>query len=80
MMLKMSSPILIKLIVDFMQAPLGSDGGMYYGLSLVLGYIIIDIFSALLEEQAAFYEMMLGKFLFIHPFLGIKAKNALVCK
>ena len=62
MMFKMCTPILIKLIVDFMQEPTENDGGLGYGLWLVLGYILIDILSVLLEEQAWFYQMILGKF------------------
>lgn len=61
MCFKMCCPILIKLIVDFMQAPEGKDGGLLYGLGLVLAYILVDILGICLEEQACFSQMILGK-------------------
>lgn len=63
----MGTPILLKLIIDYMQSPYGHDGGMVYGMSLVVLYIIIDIFGVLIEEQACFMQMI----------LGVRTKNAI---
>ena len=52
MVFKMCCPILIKLIVDYMQSPIGEDGGIEYGFLLVFTYIIVDILGVILEEQA----------------------------
>ena len=60
--------MIITLIIEYIQDPKGDDGGVLYGLGLILLYIFIDIFSALLTEN----------FNFIQLTLGAKAKFALV--
>ncbi|CAI2362993.1 unnamed protein product [Moneuplotes crassus] len=60
MFFKMGCPILIKLVVDYMKNPVEDDGGLYYGLALVFGYIAVDVLGFILEEQACFYQMILG--------------------
>ena len=58
---KMLWPILIMLIVNYIQAPQGSDGGLIYGLALVFWYISVDIIGTITEEQAWYLQMIFGK-------------------
>ena len=60
--------MIITLILEYIQDPKGEDGGVFYGVGLVLLYIFIDTFSILLMEQFNFGQLL----------LGVKATNALV--
>ena len=54
-----AQPILTTLILEYIQDQ--SEGrGLYYGLSLVIGYNLLDIISNLLMEQSDFIQMVLG--------------------
>lgn len=53
-------PILITLILEFIQKPPGQDGGIWYGLGLVLAYIVVDLCESLSWEQGSFIQTTLG--------------------
>ena len=58
--LLIAQPILITLILEFIQNPKGKDGGLLYGLILIVFYILFDISANLTMEQGNFIQMMLG--------------------
>ena len=53
-------PILVILILEYIQNPIQSDRGIYYGLGLVIFYNVIDIVSNLIGEQSDFIQALVG--------------------
>ena len=55
-----SQPILLILIIRYMQKPNEYDKGLVYGLSLVITYNIVDIISNLITDQSDFVQSIVG--------------------
>ena len=64
-----SQPILISLILDFIDTDSDSDGGIAYGLLLIIIYILIDLVSNIISEQLNMIQKL----------LQIKIKNGIIC-
>ena len=64
-----SQPILISLILDFIDTDSDSDGGTAYGLLLIIIYILIDLVSNIISEQLNMIQKL----------LQIKIKNGIIC-
>ena len=58
--MQISQPLLITEILYFIEAPKGKDGGLYYGLSLILIYLLIDIAQNLVWMQGNFLQSILS--------------------
>ena len=56
-----SQPLIVTLILKYIQDPKGEDGGIIYGLGLVLLYISIDVSAFLLIERYVFIQLVLGE-------------------
>jgi ABC-type multidrug transport system fused ATPase/permease subunit len=55
-----SSPILVSKIVTFMETPSGEDGGMWLGITYLAAFIFLGTAANVLDEQANFYQGILG--------------------
>ena len=62
-------PILISLILDYIDTDSQSDGGIGYGLFLVIIYVMLDFMSNIISEQINIIQKL----------LQIKVKNGIVC-
>ena len=63
-----SKPLIITLILEYIEDPKGEDGGVYYGLGLVLSFVLIGVVENIITEQFNFNQRILGE----------KAKYALI--
>jgi len=64
-----TQPILISLIIEFIEKPKGQDGGLFYALMLVFAYVCVDVIQNLVWQQSSFLQ----------DIIGIKANHGLVC-
>ena len=55
-----AQPILITLVLEFIQNPKDKDGGLGYGIMLIWFYVSADLCANLASEQGEFIQMMLG--------------------
>ena len=58
--MNISIPFLTAALIQFMQDPVGEDGGIGYGIGIAVAYVLISMGSSLLNEQADFYQNILG--------------------
>jgi ATP-binding cassette, subfamily C (CFTR/MRP), member 1 len=55
-----SSPILISLIVTYLETPIGEDGGVWLGIAYLSIFIFLGTAGKLLYEQASYRQDILG--------------------
>ena len=55
-----AQPVLVLLILDYIQDSSSYDGGIYYGLCLVILYNIIGILANLIGDQSDFIQAVIG--------------------
>ena len=63
-----SQPLIITLILEYIQDPKEMNGGIFYGLGLTILYVVIGIFGTMITENFNFIQLVLGE----------KAKFALI--
>ena len=56
-----SQTLLITLILDYIQKPKEEDGGIFYGLGLIVIYIVIGLFGTLIAGMFDFIQLVLGE-------------------
>ena len=55
-----AQPVLVLLILDYIQDSSSYDGGIYYGLGLVILYNLIGILANLIGDQSDFIQAVIG--------------------
>ena len=55
-----AQPVLIALILDYIQNKSGNEKEIYYGLALILSYNLLDVISNLIMEQSDFIQAVIG--------------------
>lgn len=58
--LEISAPLMLRLIIDFIQTPTKETPGMWYGITLIGVYLFIDLLGKMFSQQGNYMQAILG--------------------